>query len=66
MKKKQKDTHSLEKLLIKQLKKIHLLHELSFYGKISIVKISEAFKRCARSYKTKIIDSIDPLDPFRY
>ena len=42
----------IEKPRIKHLKNRDLLHELTFYDKISIKQISEAFKRCARSYKT--------------
>ena len=38
-----------------------MLHEYPFYDKISIVKISQAFKRYARSYKMEILDSKDPL-----
>ena len=51
----------IEKLKIKHLKNIDLLHELPFYDKLSIEKISEAFKRYARSYKIEIVDSKDPL-----
>ena len=47
----------MEKPCIKLLKNIDLLHELPFYDKLSIVKISEALKRYARSYKIEIIDS---------
>ena len=45
-----------EKPHIKRLKNIDLLHELPFYDELSIVKISQAFKRYARSYKIEIID----------
>ena len=38
-----------------------MLHELPFYDELSVAKIPEAFKRYARSYKIKIIDSKDPL-----
>ena len=51
----------IEKPRIKRVKNIDLLHELPFYDKLSILKILEAFKRCVRSYKTKMIDSKDPL-----
>ena len=51
----------IEKPFIKHLKNIDLLHELPFYGKLSIVKISKAFKRYARSYKIETIDSKDPF-----
>ena len=51
---------SIEKSPIKHLKNIELLHVLPFYDGLSIVKISKAFKRYARSYKTETIDSKDP------
>ena len=51
----------IEKPRIKRLKNLDLLHELPFYDKLSIFKISKAFKRYARSYKIEIIDSKDPL-----
>ena len=38
-----------------------MLHELQFYGKLSITKISQAFKGYARNYKLEIIGSKDPL-----
>ena len=46
---------------MKHLKNIDLPHELPFYDELSFVKISEAFKRYARSYKIEIIDSKDAL-----
>ena len=51
----------IEKPGIKRLKNIDLLHELPFYDELSIVKISQAFKRYARSYKIEILDSKYPL-----
>ena len=51
----------MEKPKIKHLSNIELLHELPFYDALSVVEISKAFKRYARSYKVKIIDSKDPL-----
>ena len=51
----------IEKPRIKRLKNIVLLHELSFYDELSIEKISKAFARYARSYRTQIIDLKDPL-----
>ena len=51
----------IQKPRIKHLKNIDLLHELPFYDELNIVKISEAFKRYATSYKIEIIDSKDPL-----
>ena len=50
-----------KKMRIKHLKSIYLLHQLPFYDELSFVKISEAFKWYARSYKIEIIDSKDPL-----
>ena len=46
---------------MKHLKNIDLPHELPFYDELSFVKISEAFKRYARSYKIEITDSKDAL-----
>ena len=51
----------IEKPEIKKLSNIELLHELPFYDKLNIIEVSEAFKRCARSYKVEIIDHKDPL-----
>ena len=51
----------IQKPRIKHLKNIDLLHELPFYDELNIVKISEAFKRYATSYKIEIMDSKDPL-----
>ena len=45
-----------EKPRIKRLKNIDLLHELPFHDKISIAKMSKAFKKYARSYKIEIIE----------
>ena len=36
----------------KPLKNVDLLHELPFYDELSILKMSEAFKRYTRCYKT--------------
>ena len=47
----------IKKLKIKHLKNIDLLHELLFYNKFNIEKISKAFNRYAKSYKVEIIDS---------
>ena len=52
---------SIEKTRIKNLKNIYLLHERLFYDKLSIEKISKAFKRYERSYRNEIVDSKDPL-----
>ena len=50
-----------EKLKIKLLSNIELLHELPFYDELNVVEISKAFKGDARSYKVEIIDSKDHL-----
>ena len=51
----------IEKPKIKHLSNIEFLNELPFYDELSVVEISKAFKRYARSYKIEIIDSKDPL-----
>ena len=45
----------------KQKLGIELLHDLPFYDELSVVDISNAFERCARSYKVEIIEPKDPL-----
>ena len=40
----------IEKIKIKHLSNIELLHELPFYDELSFVKKSNAFKGYARSY----------------
>ena len=45
----------------KRLKSIDFLHKLPFNDEFSILKISNAFKRYARSYKIEIINLKDPL-----
>ena len=42
---------------IKYLSNIELLHLLPFYDELSVVEISKAFRRYAKSYKIEIIDS---------
>ena len=37
-----------------------MLHEHPFCDELSIVKISQAFRRYAKSYKIETIDSKDP------
>ena len=51
----------IEKPNIKHLSNIELLHELPFFDELSVVEISRAFRRYARSYKVEIVDSKDPL-----
>ena len=50
-----------KKTKIKHLSNIELLHELPFYDELSVVEISKAFRRYARSYKVEIIEPKDPL-----
>ena len=47
----------IKKTRIKRIKNIDLLHELLFYGELSIVEIPQGFKRYARGFKIEIIDS---------
>ena len=47
----------IEKTEIKYLLNLELLNEVPFHDELSVVEISKAFKRYARSYKTEIIDS---------
>ena len=51
----------IKKARIEHLKNIGLLHKLPFYDELTIAKISQVFKRYARTYKIEIIDSKDPL-----
>ena len=51
----------IEKPKIKHLSNIELLHELPFYDKLSVIEISNAFRRHARSYNVEIMDTKDPL-----
>ena len=51
----------IEKLKILGLKNIDLLHKLPFSDELNILKILEALKRYARSYKVEIVDSKDLL-----
>ena len=48
----------IEKPRIKHLKNIDLLHELSFYNKLSTKQVSNAFRRYERTYKIEIVDSV--------
>ena len=51
----------IEKPRIKRVENTDLLHKLPFFDESNIVKISQAFKRYARSYQIEIIDSKYPL-----
>ena len=46
---------------IKHLSNIELLHKLLFKYELSVVEISKAFRRYAKSSKIEIINSKDPL-----
>ena len=51
----------IEKTKLKRSSNIELLHELSFYDELSVVKKPNVFKGYAKSYKFEIVDSNDPL-----
>ena len=51
----------IEKTKIKHSSNVALLYKLPVYDELSVVEISKAFKRYARSYKAEIINSKDPL-----
>ena len=62
---KEKEAKGLFQILpfynVKHLSNIELLHELPFYDELSVVEISKAFRRYARSYKVEMIEPEDPL-----
>ena len=47
---------SIEKPKIKRLKNVDLLAELPFYDQLNIIKIDQAFKGYAVSYKVEIVN----------
>ena len=51
----------IEKPKHKHLSNIELLHELPFYDELSVLEISKALRRYARSYKVEIMHTKDPL-----
>ena len=51
----------IEKPKVKHLKNIDRLAELPFYEQLSVVKIDQAFRAYAMSYKAKIIEKKDPI-----
>ena len=51
----------IEKPKIKHLSNIELLHQFPFYDELSVLEISKAFRRYARSYKIERIEPKDPL-----
>ena len=46
----------IEKPKIKRLKNINLLAEQPFYDQLNIIKIDQAFKGYARSYKVETVE----------
>ena len=52
---------SIDKPIIKRLKNVDLLAELSFYKGPSIIKTDQAFSGYAMSYKVEIVDKKDPI-----
>ena len=51
----------IKKPKVKQLKKIDWLAELPFYEQLSVIKIDQAFRGYAMSYKVGIIEKKDPI-----
>ena len=51
----------IKKPQVKRLKNIDWLVELPFYEQLSIIKINEAFRGYAKTYKVKIIEEKDPI-----
>ena len=47
---------SIEKPKIKRLKNINVLAEQPFYDQLNIIKIDQAFKGYARSYKVETVE----------
>ena len=47
---------SIDKPIIKRLKNIDLLGELSFYNQLNIIRTDHAFSGYAMSYKVEIVD----------
>ena len=50
---------SIDKSIIKSLKNIDLLAELSFYNQLNIIRTDHAFSGYAMSYKVEIVDKKD-------
>ena len=50
---------SIDKPIIKRLKKIDLLSELPFYDQLNIIRTDLAFSGYAMSYKVEIVDKKD-------
>ena len=51
----------IKKPEIKHLKTTDLLSELPFYKKLNIIKINQAFREYAMSYKVEIVVRKDPI-----
>ena len=52
--------NSIEKPKVKRFKNIDQLVELPFYEQLSVIKINQAFRGYAMSYKVKIVERKDP------
>ena len=52
---------SIDKPKIKRLSNIHLLTELPFHERLSIIKTNQAFSGYAMSYKVEIVERKDPI-----
>ena len=52
---------SIKKPKVKRLKNIDQLVQLPFYEQRSVIKINQAFRGYAMSYKVEIIEKKDPL-----
>ena len=51
----------IKKPKVKRLKNIDQLAELPFYEELSVIKINQAFRGYAMSYKVEIIERKDPI-----
>ena len=54
-------TKPIEKPKVKRLKNIDRLAELPFYEKLSVIKINQAFRGYATSYKAEIVETKVPI-----
>ena len=51
----------IEKPNVSLLKNIDQLAELPFYEQLSVIKINQAFRGYAKSYKVEIVERKDPI-----
>ena len=51
----------IENPKVKRLKNIDRLDELPFYGQLGVIKIGQAFRGYAMSYKVEIVERKDPI-----